>query len=206
MHGAYRTRFKPVLQHYRGLQQPVKDQSGGMAEGRAYHGPRSASAEDGARLEEKGFRLVAVPPTPLSVPGFRRHTVARESPHRVAAPSRHPMPVDPRTSDFRDLQPVTGQRVACAPHGGHLWRLAVVLAVLLGMSPGRFAVGQAPGELLPPPASPGLPAAGAVSPVAVPPTAPPPLSGPVPSRPESPAPSAALGAVDESNRIWYPTN
>ncbi len=116
------------------------------------------------------------------------------------------MPVDPRTSDFRDLQPVTGPRVACAPHGGHLWRLAVVLAVLLGMSPGRFAVGQAPGELLPPPASPGLPAAGAVSPAAVPPglvppTAPPPLSGPVPSRPQPPAPTAALGAVDESNRI-----
>ncbi len=31
MHGAYRTRFKPVHQHYRGFQQPVKDRSGGMA-------------------------------------------------------------------------------------------------------------------------------------------------------------------------------
>ena len=40
MHGAYRTRFKPVHQHYRGLRQPVKDQSGGMAEGRAL--PRTA--------------------------------------------------------------------------------------------------------------------------------------------------------------------
>ena len=116
------------------------------------------------------------------------------------------MPVDPRMSDFRGLQPATGPRPLRAPRGGHVWRFAVVLGILLGLSPDRVTVGQAPGELLPPPASPGLPAPaalppGGVSPGIVSPSVPPPLSGPEPSRSQAPAPAGALSAVDESNRI-----
>ena len=116
------------------------------------------------------------------------------------------MPVDPRMSDFRGLQPATGPRPLRAPRGGHVWRFAVVLGILLGLSPDRVTVGQAPGELLPPPASPGLPAPaalppGGVSPGVVSPSVPPPLSGPEPSRSQAPAPAGALSAVDESNRI-----
>ena len=116
------------------------------------------------------------------------------------------MPVDPRMSDFRGLQPATGPRPVRAPRGGHVWRFAVVLGILLGLSPDRVTVGQAPGELLPPPASPGLPVPaalppGGVSPGVVSPSVPPPLSGPEPSRSQAPAPTGALSAVDESNRI-----
>ncbi|MEI8317209.1 MAG: hypothetical protein WCH79_04625, partial [Planctomycetia bacterium] len=74
------------------------------------------------------------------------------------------MPVDPRMSDFRGLQPATGPRPARAPRGGHRWRFAIVLGILLGLLPGRVTVGQAPGELLPPPVSPGLPAPAALPP------------------------------------------
>jgi hypothetical protein len=48
-------------------------------------------------------------------------------------------------SDFRGLQPATGPRPARAPRGGHRWRFAIVLGILLGLLPGRVTVGQAPG-------------------------------------------------------------
>jgi outer membrane protein insertion porin family len=105
------------------------------------------------------------------------------------------MPVDPRTSDLRGLPPATGPQAGCAPRDGHLWRVAVVLAIFLGLACAPVAMGQAPADLLPPPAG------SAAAPGVVPPNVPPPLSGPEPTRPQPPQAGAAIGAVDEANRI-----